>query len=69
MEAELERYNAEISRCKKLGQPRPPKPQLDQNLFRELRSWQARRLSQKVQEELVPLIERRYQQREQQDTE
>jgi len=61
MEAELERYNEEISRCKKLGQPRPPKPQLDRELLLEMRGWQARRLGRIVDEEIVPLIERRYQ--------
>jgi hypothetical protein len=62
MEAELERYNEEYSRCKRRGQRLPPEPQFDRELFLEMRGWQARRLSRKVQEGVVPLMRRRYQQ-------
>lgn len=64
MEAELTRYHEEYRQRRKRGQPLPPEPQFDQNLYLEMRAWQARRLSRKVQEEVMPLIERRYQQRE-----
>jgi len=68
MEAELERYNEKIGQRKR-GEPLPPEPQFDRELFLEMRGWQARRLGRIVDEEIVPLIERRYQQRKQQNTE
>lgn len=68
MEAELERYNEKIARRKR-GEPLPPEPQFDEELFLEMRGWQARRLGRIVDEELVPLMRRRYQQHEQQETE
>jgi hypothetical protein len=68
MEAELARYNQQIARRKR-GEPLPPEPQFDRELFLEMRGWQADRLGRKVDEELVPLMRNRYQQREQQETE
>lgn len=69
MEAELERYNQQFRLCLKRGEPLPPEPQFDRELFREMRDWQARRLGRIVDEELVPLIKRRVQQWKEQETE
>jgi hypothetical protein len=61
MEAELERYNEKISQRKR-GEPLPPEPHFDEELFLEMRGWQGRRISRIVEEEVVPLMRRRYQQ-------